>query len=106
TRARCATRDSLAVSSDAHRKSGAEPRADRRLTAAAGAAAAAPAARSGWPSRAARREPTHRDRRQELHRVVVALRAAARSRGLGHRPVQLERVAAGAAAVLITGHSP
>src|SRR5262249_60752069 len=51
-------------------------------------------------------EAAPRDGRQRLHRVVVARRAGARSRGLGHRPVQLERVAAGAAAVLVAGHGP
>src|SRR6516162_585598 len=78
----------------------------RESAAAAGPAAAASAGGrtatgTGAP---AGREPAHRDRRQELHRVVVPLRAGARSRRLGHRPVQLERVAAGAAAVLIAGH--
>jgi hypothetical protein len=79
--------------------------------AAAGPAAAASAARgtaSGAAreiTRAAGREPAHRDRGQQLHRVVVTLRAGARGRGLGHRPVQLERVAAGAAAVLVAGHN-
>src|ERR1700687_532436 len=72
--------------------------------AAAGSAAAAPGASTGRAV-TARREAAHGDRGQELHRVVVALRAGARSRGLGHRAVQLERVAAGAAAVLITGHA-
>ncbi len=76
-----------------------------KSAAAAGPAAAAPAAGTGGTGRTARREATHRDRGQELHRVVVTLRAGARGRGLAHRAVQLERVATGAAAVLIAGHS-
>src|SRR6185312_11162685 len=71
------------------------------------AAAAGPAAAASAAGRTARRTAStsaHRDRRQELDGVVVALRAGARSRGLGHGPVQLERVATGAAAVLIAGH--
>src|SRR6516225_3695044 len=80
----------------------------RESAAAAGPAAAASAggrtaSGTGAP---AGREPAHRDRRQELDRVVMPLRAGALSRRLGHRPVQLERVAAGAAAVLIAGHGP
>jgi hypothetical protein len=73
--------------------------------AAAGPAAAAPTgARAGKGGRAAGGETAHRDRRQELHRVVMALRAGTRRRRLSHRTAQLERVAAGAAPVLVTWH--
>src|ERR1700753_927631 len=45
-----------------------------------------------------------RDRGQQLDRVVVPGRAGARRRRLAHRAGHLERVAAGAAPVLIAGH--
>jgi len=87
-----------AVSSDA-------PANQRRESAtAAGPAAAASAA--GGTGRAPDARPPTETVDSSFTRVFVALRAGARSRGLGHRPVQLERVAAGAAAILIAGHSP
>src|ERR1700730_5673798 len=75
---RCATRASAAVSYDARRI-----RKPSGLLAAAGPAAATPpaaappAAGAGQTGRAAAREAAHRDRRQELHRVVMTLRAGA-----------------------------
>ena len=45
-------------------------------------------------------------RGEQLHRVGVAGRAGCRGRGLGHRAAELERVAAGAAAVFIARHGP
>ena len=76
----------------------------RRSAAAAGpAAAAAPA--GGRRLRAAGRSPAaDRDGGQQLHRVVVALRAGAWRGRLAHRAGPLEGVAAGAAAVLVSRH--
>jgi len=73
--------------------------------ASAGAAAATPATTAG--SRAAAGSHTadcHRG--QQLDRVIVALRAGARVRGLAHRAGKLERVAARAAPVLVSRHIP
>src|ERR1700761_3666892 len=68
--------------------------------AAAGPAAAAPAAHR----RGAKVAAADRDRGQQFHRVVVAGRTGTRGRGLAHRAGHLERVAAGAAAVLLARH--
>jgi hypothetical protein len=79
-----------------------------RSGAAATAAATTPAAtaaaggcrgRTGAPA-------GHRDRGQQAHRVVVALRAGGRCRGVPHRSGNLERVAARAAAEVISRHAP
>ena len=77
------------------------------LAAAAGATAASTArgpGRAGKTGRTAGREAAYRDRGQELHRVVMPLRAGAGRRRLGHRTGQLERVSASAAAVLVARH--
>ena len=74
---------------------------ENSAAAAGAAAAAATAGRGGSAGRAT----AETDRGQQLHRVVVALRAGRRLAGLAHRPGQQERVAAGAAAELIAWHA-
>src|SRR6516162_6934993 len=64
------------------------------------AAAAATAGRRAGATRAA----ANRDRREQPHGVLVALRAGAWSRRLAHRPGALEGISACAAAVLVSGH--
>ena len=88
----------ITVSASAWRWSG-----RRRSAAAAGtAAAAAPAARA---RRRGARPAAHGHRGEQLHRVVMPLRALGRCGGLGHGPVALEGRAACAAAVLIPWHA-
>jgi hypothetical protein len=73
------------------------------LSAAAGAAATASAsAAARWGCGAA--PARHGDCGQEFHCVGVALGAHGGGGGFGHRPVQLEGVAAGAAAKIIARH--
>jgi MFS family permease len=79
----------------------------RRSAAAAGTAAAATAATAsgGRRARAAGRETANSHRAEQLDGVGVALRARRRSAGLAHRAGQQERIAAGAAAELVSGHA-
>lgn len=67
----------------------------------AAATATAAAATRGSGSRG---RPRERDSGQQLHRVRVPLRAGRRRGGLAHRPLQLERPGAVAAAVGVGGH--
>src|SRR5690606_18737542 len=74
------------------RRSGGPPSA----AAPAAAAATAPGGLGGHPA------DGHPG--QQLHRVVVPLRAAGGIGGLGHRPGQFEGLAAGPAGVLVSRH--
>ena len=74
----------------------------RTLPAAAAGAAAVAAA--GRLAAGGARPAAHGDRGEQSDGVVVALRARAGRGRLAHRAGSLEGVAAGAAAVLVTGH--
>src|SRR5580704_12899978 len=66
---------------------------------AAAAGPAAAAAATLGPGGLGTGPAAHGDRRQQLDRVVVTLRARARGRGLAHRAGPLKGVAAGAATI-------
>src|SRR5438046_10377001 len=72
------------------------------LTGTAAGTAAAPAGRGRTAGGAGAAE---RHGGEQLHRVVMASRTPRRRTGLAHRPVHLEGVAAGAAAVLVARHA-
>jgi hypothetical protein len=74
-------------------------------SAAAAAAAAASATAAARGRRTLAGPAADRDRGQQLDGVVVSLRARARRRRFAHRAGPLERVTAGAAAVIISGHA-
>lgn len=95
--ARMAVAAATGRSADHH---GARPEDDGGRLGGAAAATAAAAARSGRGGAAG-----HRDRGQQLHRVVVALRADGRGVGGRHRTGHLEGGAAGAASEVVTRHA-
>jgi len=88
-------------SAPAHRRRSLEALSSRSAAARASAAAAPAAGRSRCGGAAA---AGHRDRGQQLHRVVVTPWTGGRRGRLAHGAVDLERVAAGAAPELVTRH--
>src|SRR5690606_21513024 len=74
----------------------------RSCSAAAGTTAAT--APAGDRALAGRGPATERDRGEQLHRVVVPLRAVGRFAGRAHGTVHFEGVTAGAAAKLVARH--
>src|ERR1022692_2547681 len=75
-------------------------------SAAAAATAAAASATAATAGRAGTGPAADGDRGQQLHGVIVAVRAGTRLGRLAHRPGSLEGRPAGAASVLISWHRP
>jgi hypothetical protein len=98
------TRRSARGDENAVGRRGKPRRGHPRFTGAAlAAAAAAPAAPAAGGCRCGT-APAHRDRAEQLHRVVVPVRAARRLGGIGHGTADLEGRAALAAAEVVAGH--
>lgn len=79
-------------------------RLSRSAAASAAATAATAAASTGGRGGRGTAAARHGDSGQQFHRVVVALRTGRGRGGLSHWTADLERVAAGAAPILVTRH--